>query len=184
MSYITLVIGGARSGKSRYAQELANKLAEATEVLYIATAEAGDDEMRERIARHKEERPSHWLTAEEPLEAANILRTADHPVVIIDCLSFFVVNHMLKNGGDPATCSADTWDGEAAEEAASDLMAAAVERPGNVIIVTNEVGMGLVPDTPLGRAFRDTAGRVNQTAAAAADNVVLMVAGIPVQVKE
>lgn len=182
MSQTILVIGGARSGKSRHAQELAAELSGGEPVLYIATAQAGDDEMRDRIARHQADRPAHWVTVEEPLKAAEVLRTTSHAVVLIDCLTFFVVNHMLWSG-DAATCDAETWDGPKAEAAAQELMQAARERPGITVLVTNEVGMGLVPDTPLGRDFRDAAGRVNQTAAAAADRVIFMVAGIPMRVK-
>ena len=182
MSHITLVIGGARSGKSRHAQDLAQRRSGGAPVLYIATAQAGDDEMRERIARHKEDRPAHWRTIEEPLDVSGALRKTDAAVALLDCLTFFVVNHMLK-GGDAAVCEADTWDSPGAEAAVDDLMEAARSHKGDVIIVTNEVGLGLVPDTPLGRAFRDTAGRANQAAAAQADQVILMVAGIPLQVK-
>jgi len=183
MSHITLVIGGARSGKSRHAQDLAERRSGGGDVLYIATAQAGDDEMRERIARHKEDRPDHWRTIEEPLEVSRVLNETAAAVVLLDCLTFFVVNHMLKSG-DAATCETETWDGPGAETAVISLMEAAAAHKGDIIIVTNEVGFGLVPETPLGRAFRDTAGRANQTAAAQADQVILMVAGIPLQVKQ
>lgn len=191
MGSLTLILGGARSGKSRHGQELAAKLAGDAPVTYIATAQAGDDEMRDRISRHQADRPAHWRTVEEPLAVAEtIRRIASSPpllgagglVILLDCLTFFVVNHMLREG-DAATCDADSWDVDGAERAVDELLAAIREVDARVVIVSNEVGMGLVPETPLGRAFRDCAGRANQAAAAAADTVLFMVAGIPMTVK-
>ena len=183
MTNLTLILGGARSGKSRYAQELAAQESRGRPVLYVATAQAGDDEMRERIARHRRDRPETWRTVEEPLDVAGVLkRETDAGVILIDCLTFFVVNHMLKSG-DAATCEGESWDAEGAEAAVRELARVAREVSATVIVVSNEVGMGLVPETALGRAFRDVAGRANQETAAAADRVRLIVAGIPMVVK-
>jgi len=183
---LTFILGGARSGKSRYAQEYAAKLAVDAPVTYIATAQAGDDEMHDRIRRHKADRPSHWRTVEEPLDVAVSIRRiageARCPVILLDCLTFFVVNHMLREG-DAATCDTETWDVDGAERAVDDLISAIADVDADVVIVSNEVGMGLVPETALGRAFRDCAGRANQAVAAAADTVLFMVAGIPMTVK-
>ncbi|MEO7715095.1 MAG: bifunctional adenosylcobinamide kinase/adenosylcobinamide-phosphate guanylyltransferase [Capsulimonas sp.] len=183
MSNLTLILGGARSGKSRYGQELATLEAQGRPVVYIATAQAGDDEMRDRIARHRQDRPAEWRTVEEPLDVVGVLkRETDAGVILLDCLTFFVVNHMLSSG-DPATCESDVWDAEGAEAAVRELARVAQEVSPTVIVVSNEVGMGLVPETPLGRVFRDVAGRANQETAAAATRVRFMVAGIPMAVK-
>ncbi|BDI31710.1 adenosylcobinamide kinase/adenosylcobinamide phosphate guanyltransferase [Capsulimonas corticalis] len=183
MSNLTLILGGARSGKSRYAQELAALEAQGRPVVYIATAQAGDEEMRERIARHQQDRPAEWRTVEEPLDVAAVLkRETKAGVILLDCLTFFVVNHMLRSG-DAATCEAETWDAEAAEAAVRELAQVAQQAAPTVIVVSNEVGMGLVPETALGRVFRDVAGRANQEMAAAATRVRLLVAGIPMVVK-
>ena len=187
MANLTFILGGARSGKSRYAQESASTLAVDAPVTYIATAQAGDDEMHDRIRRHQADRPSHWRTVEEPVEVAETIRrlgsgSTTRPVILIDCLTFFVVNHILREG-DAATCEAETWDVEGAERAVDELIEAIGDVDAHVVIVSNEVGMGLVPETPLGRAFRDCAGRANQKTAAAAHTVLFMVAGIPMTVK-
>ena len=199
MANLTLILGGARSGKSRYAQEYAAKLAVDAPVTYIATAQAGDDEMHDRIRRHKADRPANWHTVEEPLEVAETIRriaVGPHPtplsgkdrdqvgraVVLMDCLTFFVVNHMLREG-DAATCDTETWDVDGAELAVDHLVDAIGDVDADVVIVSNEVGMGLVPETALGRAFRDVAGRANQKVAASADTVLFMVAGIPMTVE-
>ena len=183
MSRLTLILGGARSGKSRYAQELAAGEAAGRPVLFVATAQAGDEEMTARIARHQADRPAHWRTAEEPLDVAGLLRRErDAPVVLIDCLTFFVTNHLLRSG-EAAHCEADVWDEAGTEAAVADLLLAAQECEARVIIVSNEVGLGLVPETALGRVWRDVAGRANQAAAQAAEAVLFLVAGLPLRVK-
>jgi adenosylcobinamide kinase/adenosylcobinamide-phosphate guanylyltransferase len=183
MSKFTLILGGARSGKSRQAQEMAEQIAQGRPVVFIATAQAGDHEMEERIARHQAERPAHWRTLEEPLEvAAALRREATAAVIVVDCLTLFVTNHLLKSG-DAGQCEADVWDEAGTIEAVQALSEAAKEIAAPVIIVSNEVGLGLVPETPLGRLWRDVAGRANQTVAQASDEVLFMVAGIAVQVK-
>jgi len=166
-----LVLGGARSGKSRFALGLA--AAAPGPRAYLATAEALDDEMRERIARHREERGGDWTTVEEPLDLPGRLAklAAGHGAVIVDCLTLWVSNLLHA---DPA----------GAEARFDDLVAALPAAGGaKVVLVANEVGMGIVPENPLARRFRDLAGRLNQQVAAAAGEVHLVVAGIPLRVK-
>lgn len=186
MATLTLILGGARSGKSRQAQKIAEqKIAEAAggAALFVATAQAGDAEMAERITRHRADRPGHWRTVEEPLGAAAILRSErTAPVVIVDCLTFFVTNHFLRHG-DVAACAGEVWDEAGTEAAVAELLEAARACAAPVILVSNEVGMGLVPESALSRAWRDAAGRANQQAARMADEVLLMVAGLPLRVK-
>jgi adenosyl cobinamide kinase/adenosyl cobinamide phosphate guanylyltransferase len=154
---LVVLLGGARSGKSRLAVERARR--SGGPVTFIATGEAGDDEMRERIERHKAERPREWSTVEEPLEVGRALASiADDDTVIIDCLSLWVANALAAK-----------VEPEALDEA--------VARPGLTIAVSNEVGMGIVPDNALARAYRDVLGRVNAAWAGAADEAYLVVAG-------
>ena len=163
---ITLVLGGARSGKSRYAETLIGRF---PDPLYLATAEAGDAEMSARIALHRKRRGSSWRTVEEPLELAQTLeRHADTPV-LVDCLTLWLSNLMMA-GRDP-------------NRESERLIAALGRASAPVALVSNEVGLGIVPETPLGRRFRDEAGRLNQAVAAAADRVVFMAAGLPMVLK-
>jgi adenosylcobinamide kinase/adenosylcobinamide-phosphate guanylyltransferase len=163
---VTFVLGGARSGKSAYAE----RLIEAARVpaLYIATASAGDDEMAARIAAHQARRGSLWATHEAPLELAAALAAADRPA-LVDCLTLWVAN-LMHAGRDVAA------EGER-------LVEALAARRANVVLVANEVGLGIVPDNALARAFRDHAGRLNQRIAAAADSVVFIAAGLPLVLK-
>ncbi|MDQ2799786.1 MAG: bifunctional adenosylcobinamide kinase/adenosylcobinamide-phosphate guanylyltransferase [Armatimonadota bacterium] len=178
MSRLTLILGGARSGKSRHAQELAGRGAAGRPVVFVATAQAGDAEMETRIARHQADRPIHWQTVEEPLKVAEVLRREQGAaVILVDCLTFFLTNHLLKSG------DAEIWDEAGTETAVAEMLRAAQKAPAHVILVSNEVGLGLVPETPLGRVWRDAAGRANQQAAQAADEVIFMVAGLPLFVK-
>jgi len=164
-----LVVGGARSGKSRHAQALADGSGLAK--VFVATAEALDEEMRDRIARHRADRDAGWRTREEPLELSLALRQEVAPgkIVLVDCLTLWLSNLMQ---------AARDLDREIAELKAS---IAAVNGPA--IFVTNEVGLGLAPMTPLGREFRDWQGRLNAEIAAVADVVVAMTAGLPTVVK-
>jgi adenosylcobinamide kinase/adenosylcobinamide-phosphate guanylyltransferase len=165
---LTLVLGGARSGKSLYAEQL---IGDRT-ALYLATAQAFDDEMRERLRLHRSRRGAHWTTVEEPLELAAALRSHDAPgrPVLVDCLTLWLSNLMLADRDVAAACAA--------------LAAALPGLAGPVVMVANEVGLGIVPDNALARAFRDHAGRLNQQIAAVADRVVFVAAGLPLTLKE
>lgn len=157
---LVVLIGGARSGKSQLAVAMAER--RGGPVTFVATGQAGDTEMAERIARHRDERPPAWRTVEAPLDVAGaIAAVADDECVIVDCLSLWVANAMA---------APDAVDfGVAAARAAA--------RPGLTLAVTNEVGMGVVPASALGREYRDVLGRVNAIWAAAADRTLLVVAG-------
>jgi adenosylcobinamide kinase/adenosylcobinamide-phosphate guanylyltransferase len=164
---ITLVLGGARSGKSAYAERLIGEHG-----LYLATAEAGDEEMAERIRAHRERRSAGWKTVEEPLDLAGALERdadADGPV-LVDCLTLWLSN-LMAVGRDVETETRRLTD-------------RLRTLPCPVVLVSNEVGLGLVPATPLGRAFRDHAGRLNQRMAAAADRVIFVAAGLPLTLKD
>jgi adenosylcobinamide kinase/adenosylcobinamide-phosphate guanylyltransferase len=156
-----LLTGGARSGKSGLAIAIASR--SCADVVFLATGQPGDDEMAARIARHRAERPAGWTTIEEPLRLREAIGRVDpHACLIVDCLSLWVAN-VLANG-----------QVESAAAAAADAAAA---RPGTTIVVTNEVGLGVVPPTPLGREYRDLLGRVNAIWAQRASAAYLVVAG-------
>jgi adenosyl cobinamide kinase/adenosyl cobinamide phosphate guanylyltransferase len=164
---LTLVLGGARSGKSRHAEHLLTQ--GAPPWVYVATGQPFDDEMRARIAEHRARRGEGWHTIEAQVDLPGALGQAAERPVLVDCLTLWLTNVMLA-GHDIA--------------AATDALEAALSRrPAPTILVGNEVGLGLVPDTPLGRAFRDAAGRLHQRLAARADRVLFMVAGLPMTVK-
>ena len=159
---LVVLLGGARCGKSALAQRIAGDTA-----TLIATAAALDAEMEERIRRHRAERPAGWTTVEETIELGETLTGVDaNATVVVDCLSLWVAN-LLEAGVD---------DSEV-EDAARDIAAAAAARPGTTIAVSNEVGLGVVPATTLGRRYRDVLGRVNATWVGAADRALLVVAG-------
>lgn len=227
---LIVVLGGARSGKSHYAEQLAARLAGAGRVIYIATATAYDDEMRARIARHRAERPTTWTTLEAPRDPAAALRASlaadpEAPrAILLDCLTLLAANLLTGEGAtaDDATGVADpgaTSDAEqvgapgagsadgqpamghdaddatqvdsqvaAASEmrvlrAVDDVVTVAREYAIPLIVVTNEVGMGVVPAYPLGRVYRDILGRANARLAAQADATLLMLAGLPIELK-
>ena len=183
---LILILGGARSGKSSYAERLAAQLSD--RVLYVATAQAKDEEMRTRIAAHRRVRPATWRTIEAPLDVGQAVREAllsgPEQVVLLDCLTLLVSNSILYGLSEKDLDRMDervaqkrldaTLDGLLDAWHASDLL---------WIIVSNEVGLGLVPPYPLGRVYRDLLGRANQCLAARADQVYLMVAGLPLDVK-
>lgn len=177
---MTLILGGARSGKSDYAQRLAAESGRS--VLYVATATAGDEEMAERIARHRAARPSHWRTLEAPVNIGEALEAviAGGEIVLMDCLTLLVSNLMM---GEGETVSADHLEAQVVSELEA-LLGVCAARRAALIVVSNEVGMGLVPPYPMGRVYRDVLGRANQWLAARADRVILMVAGIPLELKK
>lgn len=183
-SRLILLLGGARSGKSAYGESLAARLAGAAPVSYIATSTASDDEMRERIARHRASRPARWLTIEEPLTPAIALRANTSPVILLDCVTLLVANLLLDGASEDDFAGEDASEAEArVDRAIGDLLDAWRDHPATLILVSNEVGMGLVPPYPLGRVYRDCLGRVNARLAADADTVLLMVAGLPIELK-
>ncbi|GIW36175.1 MAG: adenosylcobinamide kinase/adenosylcobinamide phosphate guanyltransferase [Meiothermus sp.] len=164
---LILVTGGARAGKSAFAQEWAQALGEP--VSFIATAQALDEEMRQRIARHQAERPPSWETLEEPLEVPQALARALGRVVLLDCLTLWVSNLMLA--------------GREVLPELENLLALWTETGKTLLVVSNEVGMGIVPDNALARRYRDLLGAANRRIAEEADVVYLLVAGIPLKLK-
>ena len=168
-----LVLGGVRSGKSRYAQQLAERF---TRVMFVATAERRDDsEMQAKIDRHRVDRPAHWQTIEEPVHLEEALANASgsSDAVLVDCLTLFAANLLEQI---PTDATAQT-------NAISRLCAALAEAPCSLILVSNEVGSGVVPAYASGRMFRDMVGEANQRVAAVADAVWFMVAGLPLPLK-
>jgi adenosyl cobinamide kinase/adenosyl cobinamide phosphate guanylyltransferase len=174
--HVTLVTGGARSGKSRFALDRAHATGGKV-ATFIATAVATDAEMDRRIARHRDERPSTWHTIEAPHGVADALLRAPASVVVIDCLTLLVSNAIVTNEAAGEAIAAAAADAEI-----DALIGAIGERDGDLIIVTNEVGWGVVPEHALARWFRDAAGRANQHMASVSDEVWLLVAGIPVRI--
>lgn len=176
-----LIIGGARSGKSRLAEQRARE--DGRQVVVIATAEALDDEMARRIERHRRDRPRHWRTVEAPRGLAEVLgrESSTGRVVIVDCLTLWLSNLMAGAQATSAPHDADQLT-ELVEESEA-LLAVLPQLPGRVLLVANEVGFGLVPETPLGRLFRDESGRLNQRIAALAGRVSLVVAGLALELK-
>lgn len=178
MHRLVLVLGGVRSGKSRFAQELAQRVG-GEDVLFVATAEAGDDEMVRRIDHHRRSRPTGWKTLEQPLRTGRAIIAIDSPppVILVDCLTLLVSNALLRSDGDA----------EAAERCViaeiESLVAAGRHHGATMIVVSGEVGQGLVPETPLGRLFRDLLGWANQMLAKEAEATYLMVAGLAVDVR-
>jgi adenosylcobinamide kinase / adenosylcobinamide-phosphate guanylyltransferase len=170
---VILVLGGVRSGKSRYAQQLAERYAQVT---FVATAERRDDqEMHRKIERHRAERPAHWTTVEEPVALARAIQTSEQgcDALLIDCLTLFAANLLEVCASDPAALQAYV----------DELCAALQAATRTVILVSNEVGSGVVPAYALGRRFRDLVGEINQRVAGVADTVLLMIAGLPLTLK-
>jgi adenosylcobinamide kinase / adenosylcobinamide-phosphate guanylyltransferase len=164
---LTFVLGGARSGKSRYAESLVAALP--PPLIYVATAEAGDDEMGARIAAHRARRGADWRTIEAPRDLRGALAECGNAPALLDCLTLWLSNLMLGKADIEAEIKG--------------LEAAFVAAAAPVVVVANEVGCGIVPEFPLGRKFRDLQGTLNQRIAARADRVVLMVAGLPLLIK-
>lgn len=179
---LILVLGGARSGKSSFAEKIATNISD--DVIYLATAAALDSEMVRRVKIHKEKRPQHWVTIEETVNLVEVLQKMQDKtdVILIDCLTIWLSN-MLINAGIPS--AGISW---AEKESfilgeAKKLAIAASNAKTTVIVVSNEVSLGLVPDNRLGRAFRDVAGLANQVMAQYADKVYVTIAGIPLEIK-
>ena len=168
---LILITGGARSGKSSYGEKRAAELGE--KLLYIATAEAKDEEMAERIAEHQRRRGRRWNIIEEPVELTRALSEAHGKTdcALVDCLTLWISNLLIRH------------DQRYAQEKVEELVKKLPELNFHLIFVSNEVGWGIVPDNALARKFRDLAGWTNQRIAEAADEVVLMVAGVPLTVK-
>ena len=165
------ILGGARSGKSAFAQQQA--IASSLGVFYLATAQAGDAEMVERIARHRAERPTDWGLVEEPLALAAALRAHAHPkrCLLVDCLTLWLSN-LLVAGDDRLTVEIDA------------LLDTLPTLPGHILLVSNEVGQGIVPANPLARRFRDEAGRLHQKIADRCDRAIFIMAGLPLILKD
>ncbi len=171
MGKIILILGGARSGKSTYALELAKKY---KKVAFIATCLGLDKEMRQRIKLHKEARPKHWKTFEEPLELATLLVKIDNgfDCILIDCLTLLVSNLILSGKSEAQVLNK-----------IEETLVALRGKKAKIILVSNEVGLGIVPDNKLGRIFRDIAGKVNQLIAKEAREVYFTISGIPMKIK-
>ncbi len=199
-SRISLILGGARSGKSHFAEKLAARRAGHQGVLYVATLQPFDDEMRERVVSHRASRPATWQTVEAPFKLADGLLPAiqDQQLALIDCLTVWTGNLILRESGlDQSVTGIEEEEAVQSSVLSPDyarleteiiaelesIIAQARRREFGLIIVSNEVGMGLVPPYPLGRAYRDLLGRVNQRLATLADEAFFVMAGIPVDLK-
>lgn len=178
---LLFLLGGARSGKSHFAEQWARE--HGRTVLFVATAQPFDDEMLERIARHRQERPPQWVTVEAPVRAGaavqQALAHAEHDTVLVDCLTLLAANVLLAM---PETATQDEVTAAVLAETEA-LLAAYTRSSATWLVVSNEVGMGVVPPTRLGRLYRDVLGRANQRMAQQADEVLLLVAGLPWRLK-
>jgi adenosylcobinamide kinase/adenosylcobinamide-phosphate guanylyltransferase len=193
MSQLTLILGGARSGKSSHALKQAH--AAGTSVLFVATAEARDDEMKSRIAKHQTERPTHWKTLEAPTRVGEAIAQQFNKgeyfeCVVIDCLTLLACNMFSFSDADvnkiideDQASSRLTNEIHAIVQTYRSYATSNAELKTHWIIISNEVGLGIIPEYPLGRIYRDILGRANQQLAAEADDVIFMVAGLPIKVK-
>lgn len=177
-----LILGGARSGKSAYAE--AQALASGKPVVYIATAQAGDAEMAARIAHHRQTRPANWRTIEEPLALATAISRASQPgqVVLVDCLTLWLSN-LLFDPAQPMPKVGQIQLPERFHQQRTALLAALEARQDDIWLVSNELGMGIVPMGAVSRCFADEAGRLNQAVARQASEVVMLIAGLPLRLK-
>lgn len=178
----TLILGGARSGKSAYAEQLAAQ--SGRDVVYIATARPGDAEMAARITQHRSDRPQHWLTIEEPLRIADAitLHSAPDNVILVDCLTLWLSNLMFSGAGNYPDVGAITLPTLLTDERAA-LLDTLHKAKGDVVLVSNEVGMGIVPMGAVSRCFVDEAGRLNQAVAAVCSRAMFIAAGLPLTLK-
>jgi len=191
MGKLTLILGGARSGKSTFAENRAKELG-GDRVLYVATSETKDEEMVERVEKHRSERPPAWKTVEAPRNVVQAIRAArsEASFILLDCMTFLVANHLMDSAApednpfdDP---SSDPFDVQIEKDVVTEvdaLVEYVQETDIELLVVSNEVGLGVVPPYELGRAYRDILGRANQILARHADEVQLLVAGIPMRVK-
>ena len=179
----TLILGGARSGKSRLAEDLAAQ--SGLKVIYLATAEAGDDEMARRIAHHRARRPADWGLAEERLNLASKLRglAAPDTCVLVDCLTLWLSNLLFAGAAARQAEAGEAIDCPLFRAETQALLDALPALPGKIILVSNEVGWGIVPMHPVSRLFADEQGRLNQRIAAVCDEVTLVAAGLPISLK-
>lgn len=181
---LTLILGGARSGKSDLAQHLAAQ--SGRPVSFVATMAPGDDEMRSRIAAHRASRPPGWRTVEEPIALlATLAQSQPGDFIIIDCITLWVSNLLLSGIGDADTATADEIHAAVAATLplAAQLAAWCTAFDGEIAVVSNEVGAGIVPAYALGRAYRDALGGANRTLAAHADRVIYAMAGLALEIK-
>jgi len=191
MGKLTLILGGARSGKSTFAEQRAKELG-GENVLYVATSETKDEEMQQRVEKHRADRPAAWGTVEAPRNVVQALRQERNAakVILLDCMTFLVANHLMDAAApeddpfdDP---SSDPFDARIEADVVAEveaLVSYVQEADVEMLVVSNEVGLGVVPPYELGRAYRDILGRANQILARHADEVQLLVAGIPMKVK-
>ena len=181
MGKLILIIGGARSGKSRFAMELARKSGKS--VLFVATATAGDEEMAQRIARHRQERPAHWRTIEVTTDIGKRIKKeiGEAKLVIVDCITL-LVNNIFSEGGYQVTAPEEARLEKRIASEINSLIDCLKGAEATFIVITNEIGLGLVPADKMSRLYRDLLGKVNQMLAQSADEVYLMVAGLPVKI--
>lgn len=182
MTELTMVLGGSRSGKSRHALKLAQRYG--SDILFIATGEARDEEMVRRIQEHRQARPASWRTIEEPLALVDVLPSAKADALLIDCLTLWVSNQLLRLWTEDGGPHAYAAIRRAVENATGDLLDCLTQLKTPVIIVSDEVGHSIVPDNPMGRLFRDLLGWANQQLASQAERVFYLVAGIPLEIKK
>jgi adenosylcobinamide kinase/adenosylcobinamide-phosphate guanylyltransferase len=175
--HLIFILGGARSGKSYFAESWAR--AHGRDILYVATAQAHDDDMQARIAHHRAQRPAKWHTLEAPIETGQAitqhLQTASYDTILLDCVTFLAANILLSLPEDIPQQQVN----EAILDEIESLLTAIEQSTSTWLVVSNEVGLGVVPPTVLGRHYRDALGRANQRIAQAADQVVFMIAGLP-----
>lgn len=179
---LTLVLGGTRSGKSKFAEHLANQ--NRNKVLYIATANVYDDEMADRVKKHQARRPKQWITKEEPIFLKKLIEdiSEDYDTILLDCLTIWLSNLLLDEDFIKSNLSLKEKESCVLREV-SNLAEACLKIRSNIIVVSNEVGLGIVPEYPLGRLFRDVAGAANQIFAQQASRVYFIAAGLPLTLK-
>lgn len=173
---ITLILGGARSGKSRYAESLAKRY---DQVLYVATATIGDEDMAERVKKHRENRPSHWRTLER---YRGFQDPPEEPCILLDCMTFMLTNILFEEENEDYSAKRMQQIEPVVFQEIKQMLE--VYKNKHLILVSNEVGLGIAPSYPLGGAFRDMQGRVNQYLAREADEVFFMISGLPMTLKE